>query len=49
MTDELTSVLDGLGIKVVTGIMDVPTFRDRLEDYVQRAIIAPGTTDPSTD
>lgn len=51
ITDELTSVLDGLGIKVVTGIMDVPTFRDRLDAYLHRAVFAadgPSTSEPTT-
>ena len=39
MADELTSLLDGLGVKVLTGIMDVATFRRRLSSYFKRAIV----------
>ncbi|MBM6589898.1 TetR family transcriptional regulator C-terminal domain-containing protein [Brevibacterium sp. RIT 803] len=39
MADELTSLLDGLGVKVLTGIMDVATFRRRLSSYLKRAIV----------
>ncbi|MCM1012261.1 TetR family transcriptional regulator [Brevibacterium sp. XM4083] len=48
MTDELTSVVDGLGIKVVTGLMDVPTFRHRLDRYLRRAIITPEPDEESS-
>ncbi|WP_166971527.1 TetR family transcriptional regulator [Brevibacterium atlanticum] len=39
MADELTSLLDGLGIKVLTGVMDTATFTTRLQSYLDRAII----------
>ncbi|RBP64227.1 TetR family transcriptional regulator [Brevibacterium sanguinis] len=38
MTDELTSLLDGLGVKVLTGVLDVSTFRRRLSAYLDRSI-----------
>lgn len=43
MADELTSLLDGLGVKVLTGIMDVATFRRRLSSYLKRAIVNSNT------
>ncbi|WP_209325168.1 TetR family transcriptional regulator C-terminal domain-containing protein [Brevibacterium renqingii] len=39
MADELTSLLDGLGVKVLTGVMDPGTFRIRLQTYLTRSII----------
>lgn len=39
MTDELTSLLDGLAVKVLTKIMDVATFRRRLSSYLKRTIV----------
>jgi AcrR family transcriptional regulator len=41
MADELTSVLDGLGIKLLTGVLDAPTFQHRLRGYVVRSVIRP--------
>lgn len=41
MADELTSLLDGLGVKVLTGVMDAATFRTRLSGYLTRSVIAP--------
>lgn len=38
MTDELTSLLDGLGVKVLTGVLDVATFRKRLNAYLTRSV-----------
>ncbi|WP_413335288.1 TetR family transcriptional regulator C-terminal domain-containing protein [Brevibacterium sp. GP-SGM9] len=38
MTDELTSLLDGLGVKVLTGVLDASTFRMRLANYLDRTI-----------
>ncbi|MFE1083010.1 TetR family transcriptional regulator [Brevibacterium sediminis] len=46
MADELTSLLDGLGIKVLTGVMDTETFSRRLRSYLDRAIMHP--TEPTT-
>ncbi|TNM57990.1 TetR family transcriptional regulator C-terminal domain-containing protein [Brevibacterium sediminis] len=46
MADELTSLLDGLGIKVLTGVMDTETFSRRLRSYLDRAIMHP--TEPAT-
>ena len=46
MADELTSLLDGLGVKVLTGVMDIPTFRSRLSGYLSRSII---TTNPDEE
>ncbi|WP_098731021.1 TetR family transcriptional regulator C-terminal domain-containing protein [Brevibacterium epidermidis] len=49
MADELTSLLDGLGIKVLTGVMDAETFSLRLRSYLDRAILRPSSTPaPST-
>lgn len=48
MADELTSLLDGLGVKVLTGIMDVATFRRRLSTYLKRAIINPNPDEESS-
>ena len=54
MADELTSLLDGLGIKVLTGVMDAETLSLRLRSYLDRAIMQPAaaaattTTAPST-
>ncbi|UVI37717.1 TetR family transcriptional regulator C-terminal domain-containing protein [Brevibacterium spongiae] len=39
MADELTSLLDGLGIKVLTGVMDQETFTLRLRSYLDRSIL----------
>lgn len=41
MADELTSLLDGLGIKVLTGVMDTEIFSRRLHSYLDRAIMHP--------
>ncbi|AZU00664.1 TetR family transcriptional regulator C-terminal domain-containing protein [Brevibacterium linens] len=41
MADELTSLLDGLGIKVLTGVMDTDTFAQRLRTYLDRSIRHP--------
>ena len=41
MADELTSLLDGLGIKVLTGVMDTETFSRRLRAYLDRAVMQP--------
>ena len=49
MTDELTSLLDGLGIKVLTGVMDTDTLSLRLRSYLGRAIVLPTTTEHTTD
>ncbi|SDS75405.1 DNA-binding transcriptional regulator, AcrR family [Brevibacterium siliguriense] len=58
MADELTSLLDGLGIKVLTGVMDTETLSLRLRSYLDRAVMHPAaaatttterTTDTSTD
>lgn len=43
MADELTSMLDGLGVKVLTGVMDAATFRARLSGYLSRCVIEPTT------
>ena len=55
MADELTSLLDGLGIKVLTGVMDTDTFALRLRSYLDRALTHPSaaaavstTTEPTT-
>ena len=54
MADELTSLLDGLGIKVLTGVMDAETLSLRLRSYLDRVIMQPAaaaattTTAPST-
>lgn len=48
MTDELTSLLDGLGVKVLTGIMDAATFRRRLSNYLKRAIVNPNPDEESS-
>ena len=48
MADELTSLLDGLGVKVLTGIMDVATFRRRLSSYLKRTIINPNPDEESS-
>lgn len=48
MTDELTSLLDGLGVKVLTGIMDAATFRRRLSSYLKRAIVNPNPDEESS-
>lgn len=45
MADELTSLLDGLGIKVLTGVMDAETFRQRLKSYLDRSIMR-SSSDP---
>lgn len=47
MAEELTSVLDGLGVKVLTGIMDVTTFRRRLSSYLKRTIFNPNPDEES--
>src|SRR5699024_332346 len=44
MADELTSLLDGLGIKVLTGVMDTETFTTRLRSYLSRSIMHPDIT-----
>ncbi|MGO0603396.1 TetR family transcriptional regulator C-terminal domain-containing protein [Brevibacterium linens] len=44
MADELTSLLDGLGIKVLTGVMDTETFSRRLRAYLDRAVMQPSQT-----
>ena len=49
MADELTSLLDGLGIKVLTGVMDTDTLSLRLRSYLGRAILLPTTTEHTTD
>lgn len=41
MADELTSLLDGLGIKVLTGVMDTDALSLRLRSYLDRAILNP--------
>lgn len=41
MADELTSLLDGLGIKVLTGVMDTEVFSQCLHSYLDRAIMHP--------
>lgn len=41
MADELTSLLDGLGIKVLTGVMDTETFSRRLRAYLDRVVMQP--------
>lgn len=48
MTDELTSLIDGLGVKVLTGIMDPATFRRRLSSYLNRAIVKPNPDEESS-
>ncbi|MDN5806117.1 MAG: TetR family transcriptional regulator C-terminal domain-containing protein [Brevibacterium sp.] len=47
LADELTSLLDGLGVKVLTGIMDVATFRRRLSSYLKRTIVNPDPDEES--
>lgn len=47
MTDELTSLLDGLAVKVLTKIMDVATFRRRLSSYLKRTIVNPNPDEES--
>lgn len=47
MTDELTSLLDGLGVKVLTKIMDATTFRRRLSSYLKRTIFTPNPDEES--
>lgn len=47
MADELTSLLDGLGVKVLTGIMDATTFRRRLSSYIKRSIFTPNPDEES--
>lgn len=49
MTDELTSLLDGLGIKLMTGILDARTLRRRVADYLDRAVLARAARNPETD
>lgn len=48
MADELTSLLDGLGVKVLTGIMDAATFRRRLSSYLKHAIVNPNSDEESS-
>ncbi|UZD63711.1 TetR family transcriptional regulator C-terminal domain-containing protein [Brevibacterium sp. JSBI002] len=48
MADELTSLLDGLGIKVLTGVMDTEIFSQRLRSYLDRAIMRPHNPPPTT-
>lgn len=36
---ELTAIMDGLGIKVLTGIIDVRLMRERLIDFIERALL----------
>jgi AcrR family transcriptional regulator/predicted XRE-type DNA-binding protein len=48
MADELTSLLDGLGIKVLTGVMDAEIFSQRLRSYLDRAIMLPHNPPPTT-
>ena len=48
MADELTSLLDGLGIKVLTGVMDTDTLSLRLRSYLDRAILNPSPVRAST-
>lgn len=47
MTDELTSVLDGFGVKVLTGVLDVATFRRRLSAYLNRSVFTNSDEEPS--
>lgn len=47
MADELTSLLDGLGIKVLTGVMDIDTFSLRLRSYLDRSIMHPSVVAPA--
>ena len=49
MADELTSLLDGLGIKVLTGVMDAETLSLRLRSYLDRAIMQPSPTATTTE
>lgn len=49
MADELTSLLDGLGIKVLTGVMDAETLSLRLRSYLDRAIMQPSLTATTTE
>ncbi|AMT95416.1 transcriptional regulator [Brevibacterium linens] len=49
MADELTSLLDGLGIKVLTGVMDAETLSLRLRAYLDRAIMQPSPTATTTE
>lgn len=46
MADELTSLVDGLGIKVLTGVLGEETMQRRLIDHLQRHILSPGVTVP---
>ncbi|WP_167195931.1 TetR family transcriptional regulator C-terminal domain-containing protein [Brevibacterium pigmentatum] len=48
MADELTSLLDGLGIKVLTGVMDTDALSLRLRSYLDRAILNPSPVRAST-
>ena len=48
MADELTSLLDGLGIKVLTGVMDTDTLSLRLRSYLDRGILNPSPVRAST-
>ncbi|GAB3559310.1 TetR family transcriptional regulator C-terminal domain-containing protein [Spelaeicoccus albus] len=36
---ELTAIMDGLGIKVLTGIIDVAAMKGRLIDFIDRALL----------
>ena len=49
MADELTSLLDGLGIKVLTGVMDAETLSLLLRSYLDRAIMQPSPTATTTE
>lgn len=44
---ELTALMDGLGIKVLTGMLDVATMRARLAEYIDRALLV-GAEDHQT-
>lgn len=42
MTQELTALVDGLGIQVLTGVLDEETMSHRIVEYVQRRLLVPG-------
>lgn len=48
VTDELTALIDGLGIKVLTGFLTAEQMQARVNGFIDRTIISPTAAAPAT-
>ncbi|WP_344681410.1 MULTISPECIES: TetR family transcriptional regulator C-terminal domain-containing protein [Actinomycetes] len=49
LTGELTALVDGLGVQVLTGVITEETMRRRVRDHLRRRILRPEVDLPTTD